>query len=171
VGRRRVQRAGPVGIAVMIAGLALPAPSGADALPEARGSEPFEVIVVRGAGVSRVTGTQSGVISREVLREDPHPARRASKPKSSARAQNTDLQLTVIFYAGPEFTAGYPLIVGDRHFDRAVFRGHGGKGFRGHGRNRQHHRVWRGDHSSQRSYRVSSHGRGGHGGGSASWPR
>jgi hypothetical protein len=144
----------------MIAGLAAPAASGAEAPSEARGSESFEVIVVRGAGVSLATGTQSGVIREEVLREDPRPARRAPKPP--ARAPQADRQLTVIYYGAPAATAGY-LFVGDR-FDRNGFRGHGRNGFRGHGRIKQHHGVWTGIRSSQKVHHVRSHGRGGHGG-------
>lgn len=52
----------------------LPGRSAADA--EVTDATAFEVIVLRGASVARVSGGPDGSLREEILREDPRPARR-----------------------------------------------------------------------------------------------
>lgn len=57
-----------VGIAVGLLAVSLPTPSRADAEAEA-----FEVLVLRGSTIARVSGDGSGPLSEVTVREDPHP--------------------------------------------------------------------------------------------------
>lgn len=98
-----------------------PRPAAADdpATPRpASEEEPFEVIVVRGAGVARVSGTRSGVIHEQTLREDPRPARREPAPRPAPRAPEDVRGLVIVLNGAPAYTAGYPFWFGDPFFAR-----------------------------------------------------
>ncbi|MHC5052579.1 MAG: hypothetical protein ACYTGK_18465 [Planctomycetota bacterium] len=119
-------------------------------------SEPFEVVVVRGASVSRVTGTESGEVHEEVIREDPRPAEPTPEPepeptRSARRSDDAEPQQTVVVYVVRGSTTAYPIFVRDGHA-----RGHG---LRRHGI-QPHPGVWRHTGSSPRMRYTGS--RGGH---------
>ena len=122
---------------------------------------PFEVIVVRGAGVSRVTGERSGVIREETLREDPRPARREPPPRRAPPAPDGGDRITIVVNGALGYAPGYPLWVGDPFFTRHRFRGHG------HPRHRQvfvsgkHHPGFH--HGRARPHRHGAHPGEGHG--------
>jgi hypothetical protein len=85
---------------------------------QARSEEPFEVIVVRGGNVSRVTGTESGEIHEELLREDPHPAEPEPAPEPARPARKSDDEeprQAVVVYVVPGSPTVQPVYLGDRH--------------------------------------------------------
>ena len=124
----------------------LPGPAGAESADAAVEEEPFEVVVVRGGGVSLVTGTRNRVIREETLREDPRPARREDPPRLEAPVPDGD-QITIVLYSEP----GYSFRVYDPFF--AQHRAHPP----GHKRHRQ---VFVSDKSKQRFYHAHTRHRG-----------
>jgi hypothetical protein len=135
----------------LVAGLLLAVSSPAPAGPD--GAEPFEIVIVRGAGVSRVTGTRDGVVREEILREDPRPARSRPEPKPTAAPSGTPI--VVVLHGGSPADADYGLAFAPwptRHRD-ARHPGPGGRGIERH--------VWSADRPSQRFYhvRTRAHGR------------
>ena len=72
-------------------------------------AEEFEVLVLRGSTVSRVTGDESGPLSEVTIREDPHPpaprapVERPFEPEVVIRIERAETER----YAGPAW--GYPL--------------------------------------------------------------
>ncbi len=113
----------------------------------------FEVIVLRGASVARVSGDASGAIREETLREDPRPARR--EPAAAPAPRDAVSEIVVVVDAGSGYVPAYGLAApfffpgdffprhhGHRHVYRpgpeppAFHHGHP----RGHGHSRGHRR-------------------------------
>jgi hypothetical protein len=82
----------------------MPGLAAADAQP---GTD-FEVIVLRGASVVRVSGDASGAVREEILRADPRPARR--EPPAPAPAADADRPIVVVVEAAPGYAPGYGLL-------------------------------------------------------------
>ena len=135
---------------LLAGGLVLWAPVDARGDPE---HDPFEVIVLRGAQVLRVTGTPSGPIREEVLREAARPAEPVPEPEPAAREPDAEPPPPVVVYVVPERTFGYPVVVGDRRFPDHDFRRDGRKPYP---------RSWTTAHSSRRIDHMGS--RDGHAG-------
>jgi hypothetical protein len=70
------------------------------------------MVVIRGGGVSLVTGTRDGVIREETLREAsqlarreaPRPARREDPPRVAAPVPNAGDQITIVLYGQPSYS-------------------------------------------------------------------
>ncbi len=62
---------------------------------EGAAQEAFQVVVVRGGEVSRVTGTGDGEIDEVIVREDPRPAPRARTEPEPAPSPTYQISLTV----------------------------------------------------------------------------
>ena len=82
----------------------LPGIAGAESPGTAVEGDSFEVVVIRGGGVSLVTGTRSGVIREETLREDPRPARREAPPRPRAPLPTGADQITIVVYDEPSYS-------------------------------------------------------------------
>ena len=82
----------------------LPGLAGAESADAAVEEEPWEVVVIRGGGVSLVTGTRNGVIREETLREDPRPARREAPPRLGAPVPTGADQITIVLYREPGYS-------------------------------------------------------------------
>ncbi len=67
----------------------------------------FEVIVLRGASVARVSGDASGAIREQTLREDPRPARR--EPAPAAPPRDAGSEIIVVLDAGSSFVPAFGL--------------------------------------------------------------
>ena len=81
----------------------------------AASAEPFEMIVMRGGDVSRVTGDASGEIREELLREAPRSPDPEPKPAPArARRDDDDEDPSVVVIVVPRETVTYPAYVGGR---------------------------------------------------------
>jgi hypothetical protein len=138
----------------LVFGLCLLAPIAATGSEEGSfEAEAFEVIVVRGAGVVRVTGNRSGVIREEVLREDPRPARPRARDETPK-----DNPVVVVVNAELQDATPTPSLLYAVHSARK----HHGASRHGSrpGRAVHHQRVYRPDGSKPRYYHARSRGLG-----------
>ena len=103
---------------LLAVGLVLPGRGGADDEATA-----FEVFVLRGASVARVSGGADGALREEILREDPRPARR--EPAAQAVPERSP-EIVVVVDAGgypPGYALAAPLWwVPDLHRRRGIHR-------------------------------------------------
>ena len=127
----------------------LPGIAGAESPGTAVEGDSFEVVVIRGGGVSLVTGTRSGVIREETLREDPRPARREDPQRIAAPVPTAGDQITIVLYDEPS----YSLLLYDPSAQHRFYP-------QGHKRHRQ---VFVSHRPKQRFHRAHTHPRHGAG--------
>ena len=134
-------------LAIGIATIPMIAAAQTDALNDAdtAGAEAFEVVVVRGAGVYLVTGTENGRIREVTLREDPTPPRPAPEPpRERGRQDGGAITITIFDGGGYGYAAPY------------VYPYFGGRHAHHH---RTHERVFAPGKHPQRFHHASTRGR------------
>lgn len=86
-------------------------------LPHPISGEDFEVIVLRGSEIVRVTGDESGALSEFTIREAPEPAA-PSAPEDPADEPRAPGQLIVLYFEDPIVVSGFRSAPIHRSFGR-----------------------------------------------------